>query len=174
MPFLAIRWWMRFYGVRTDDRDFKRARTMVIVISVLILIPILDSLARFLRPSNMPKVPIPGLGKHTSVPWPHGVDEFQAGEVLFVVGDEDAVVGFNQFSNTLSRDSAAVCFGCFDDEYGLSGQCDQVFVACDENAGLAALRKVKESLILGVTAADRASLGGINGFAIRKIIGQQL
>lgn len=39
VPFLTIRWWVRFHGIRTDDRDFRRARTTVIVISVLYVLP---------------------------------------------------------------------------------------------------------------------------------------
>jgi len=39
VPFLAIRWWLRFHGIRTDDHDFRRARTTVIVISALYTLP---------------------------------------------------------------------------------------------------------------------------------------
>ncbi len=47
VPFLTIRWWIKFYRIRTHDRDFRRARITVIVISVLVLIPIVSSLDRF-------------------------------------------------------------------------------------------------------------------------------
>lgn len=47
VPFLTIRWWIKFYRIRTDDRDFRRARITVIVISVLVLIPIVSALDRF-------------------------------------------------------------------------------------------------------------------------------
>jgi hypothetical protein len=47
VPFLSIRWWIRFHGIRTDDRDFRRARMIVIIVSVLIAIPILNSLVHF-------------------------------------------------------------------------------------------------------------------------------
>jgi hypothetical protein len=48
VPFMTIRWWIRFHAIRADDRDFNRARTTVIVISVLCLLPLLNSAARFL------------------------------------------------------------------------------------------------------------------------------
>jgi uncharacterized membrane protein YwzB len=48
VPFLAIRWWIKFRSIQTEDCDFKRARTTVIVMSVLVLIPIMMALARFL------------------------------------------------------------------------------------------------------------------------------
>ncbi len=48
VPFMTIRWWVKFYALRADDRDFKRARTTVIVISALCLLPLLNSTARFL------------------------------------------------------------------------------------------------------------------------------
>jgi hypothetical protein len=35
IPFMSVRWWVRFHAIRTDDRDFNRARTTVIVISAL-------------------------------------------------------------------------------------------------------------------------------------------
>jgi len=41
VPFMAIRWWIRFHSLRADDRDFRRARMTVIVISVLALLPLL-------------------------------------------------------------------------------------------------------------------------------------
>lgn len=47
VPFLAIRWWVKFHGIRTEDSDFRRARTTVIMISILILIPIVIAIARF-------------------------------------------------------------------------------------------------------------------------------
>jgi hypothetical protein len=40
VPFLAIRWFVRFHAIRSDDPDFKRARMTVIIVSGLILIPI--------------------------------------------------------------------------------------------------------------------------------------
>jgi hypothetical protein len=48
VPFLAIRWWIRFHSIRTEDSDFKRARLTVIVVSVLVLIPIATALVKFL------------------------------------------------------------------------------------------------------------------------------
>jgi len=48
VPVLAIRWWVKFGGIQADDSDFRRARITVIVISILIVIPIALSLARYL------------------------------------------------------------------------------------------------------------------------------
>jgi hypothetical protein len=48
VPFLAIRWWVRFGRIQADDSDFHRARINVIVVSVLIVIPIAISLAQHL------------------------------------------------------------------------------------------------------------------------------
>jgi hypothetical protein len=47
VPFMSIRWWIKFHAVRADDRDFKRARTTVLIISVLCLLPLLNSVACF-------------------------------------------------------------------------------------------------------------------------------
>jgi hypothetical protein len=41
VPFMAIRWWVRFHAIQTDDPDFKRARKTVIVVSVLSTLPLL-------------------------------------------------------------------------------------------------------------------------------------
>jgi hypothetical protein len=41
VPFMTIRWWVKFGAVRADDRDFKRARVTVIVVSILGPIPLL-------------------------------------------------------------------------------------------------------------------------------------
>ncbi len=41
VPFLAIRWWVKFHGLGAVDPDFKRARLTVIVVSVLCAIPLL-------------------------------------------------------------------------------------------------------------------------------------
>ena len=48
VPVLAIRWWVKFGRIQADDSDFRRARGTVIAISVLIVIPIALSLARYL------------------------------------------------------------------------------------------------------------------------------
>jgi hypothetical protein len=42
VPFMTIRWWVKFHAIRCDDRDFKRARTTVIVITVLCLLPLIN------------------------------------------------------------------------------------------------------------------------------------
>jgi hypothetical protein len=44
VPFMAIRWWVRFRAIRADDSDFKRAKTTVIVVSVLGTLPLLQFL----------------------------------------------------------------------------------------------------------------------------------
>ena len=48
VPFLAMRWWVKFGRIRADDSDFRRARITVIVISALIVIPIALSIAQHL------------------------------------------------------------------------------------------------------------------------------
>ena len=44
VPFMTIRWWVRFHAIRADDSDFRRARTTVIVVSVLCSLPLLQLL----------------------------------------------------------------------------------------------------------------------------------
>jgi hypothetical protein len=44
VPFMAIRWWVKFHAIRADDSDFRRARTTVIVVSVLGSLPLLQFL----------------------------------------------------------------------------------------------------------------------------------
>ncbi len=39
IPFLSIRWWVKYANVELSDSDTRRARTTVVVISVLILLP---------------------------------------------------------------------------------------------------------------------------------------
>jgi hypothetical protein len=46
VPFMTIRWWIRFDAIRADDHDFKRARITVVIISALYLLPLLNSAAR--------------------------------------------------------------------------------------------------------------------------------
>ena len=41
VPFLAIRWWVRFRGIRESDPDFKRARITVTVVSALCVFPLI-------------------------------------------------------------------------------------------------------------------------------------
>jgi hypothetical protein len=40
VPSLAIRWWVRFHEIETDDPDFRRAKRTVIVISALSALPL--------------------------------------------------------------------------------------------------------------------------------------
>lgn len=47
VPFVTIRWWVKFGAIRADDRDLKRARTTVIVVSVLGPLPLLIRLMTF-------------------------------------------------------------------------------------------------------------------------------
>jgi hypothetical protein len=49
VPFMTIRWWVKFHAIRADDSDFKRARITVIVVSVLGVLPLL---LRILTPIN--------------------------------------------------------------------------------------------------------------------------
>jgi len=53
VPFLAIRWWVKFHRIRTEDRDFRRARITVIIISILIPIPIVHAVVRLCRPDKL-------------------------------------------------------------------------------------------------------------------------
>jgi len=48
VPFLSIRWWVRFHSIREDDPDFKRARTTVIVVSIVGTLPLLNYIASLL------------------------------------------------------------------------------------------------------------------------------
>jgi hypothetical protein len=48
VPFMTIRWWLKFHAIRSDDRDFTRARTTVIVISALCLLPLINLAASHL------------------------------------------------------------------------------------------------------------------------------
>ena len=41
VPFMTVRWWIKFGALIADDRDFKRARTTVIVVSILGTLPLL-------------------------------------------------------------------------------------------------------------------------------------
>lgn len=45
VPFMTIRWWIKFHAVRSDDRDFRRAKMTVIVVSVLGSLPLVVRLA---------------------------------------------------------------------------------------------------------------------------------
>jgi hypothetical protein len=41
VPFMAIRWWIKFHAIRADDPDFRRAKTTVIIVSALVTLPLL-------------------------------------------------------------------------------------------------------------------------------------
>jgi len=41
VPFMTVRWWIKFGALIADDRDFNRARTTVIVVSILGPLPLL-------------------------------------------------------------------------------------------------------------------------------------
>jgi hypothetical protein len=41
VPFMAIRWWIKFPAIRADDPDFRRAKTTVIIVSALVTLPLL-------------------------------------------------------------------------------------------------------------------------------------
>ena len=40
VPFMTIRWWIKFHAVHADDRDFRRAKMTVIAVSVLGSLPL--------------------------------------------------------------------------------------------------------------------------------------
>jgi hypothetical protein len=42
---MTIRWWVKFGAIHADDQDLKRARTTVIVVSVLGPLPLLIRIA---------------------------------------------------------------------------------------------------------------------------------
>jgi hypothetical protein len=44
VPFMTIRWWVRFHAIRADDSDFRRARTTAIVVGALCTLPWLQFL----------------------------------------------------------------------------------------------------------------------------------
>lgn len=39
VPFMSIRWWYRFYGLKAEDSDLNKAKITVIIISALCLLP---------------------------------------------------------------------------------------------------------------------------------------
>ena len=41
IPFLVIRWWVKFGRIKTDDGDFIRGKRIVMIISVLAVFPII-------------------------------------------------------------------------------------------------------------------------------------
>jgi hypothetical protein len=45
VPFMAIRWWIRFHGIQADDPDFRRAKITVIAVSALGALPLLVFIA---------------------------------------------------------------------------------------------------------------------------------
>lgn len=45
VPFMTLRWWIKFHAVRADDRDFRRAKMTVIAVSVLGSLPLVARLA---------------------------------------------------------------------------------------------------------------------------------
>lgn len=49
VPCLVIRWWVKYYFIRSDDRDFRHAKTTVIVISILATPLLARTLASLLK-----------------------------------------------------------------------------------------------------------------------------
>ena len=47
-PIMAIRWWIRFGRIKTDDPDFKRAKRTAAVVGVLVVLPFVWSLINFI------------------------------------------------------------------------------------------------------------------------------
>jgi hypothetical protein len=45
VPFMTIRWWVKFGAIHVDDRDFKRAKGTVIVVTILGSFPLLFLIA---------------------------------------------------------------------------------------------------------------------------------
>jgi hypothetical protein len=45
VPFMTIRWWVKFGAIKADDRDFKRAKGTVIVVTILGSFPLLFLIA---------------------------------------------------------------------------------------------------------------------------------
>ena len=45
IPFMSIRWWIKFHNLRSDERDFKRGKVTVIIVSTLGSITLLLFLA---------------------------------------------------------------------------------------------------------------------------------
>jgi hypothetical protein len=41
IPFMSVRWWIKFHDLRPDDREFNRGKSAVILISALSLIPMI-------------------------------------------------------------------------------------------------------------------------------------
>ncbi len=46
IPFMVIRWWIRFGKIRTADVDFRRAKQSVIVVSIVATLGLLSFLNR--------------------------------------------------------------------------------------------------------------------------------
>ncbi|MFY9855379.1 MAG: hypothetical protein WAK26_16025 [Terracidiphilus sp.] len=44
-PVMALRWWMKFRRIATDDREFGRARRTVIIVGALVTLLLLNQLA---------------------------------------------------------------------------------------------------------------------------------
>ncbi|AEU39016.1 hypothetical protein [Granulicella mallensis] len=42
IPAMAIRWWIRFGSIKTDDPDFVRAKRIAIIIGILTLLDLVD------------------------------------------------------------------------------------------------------------------------------------
>ncbi len=45
VPFMTIRWWVKFGAIHADDRDFERARSTLFVVSILGPLPLLFLIA---------------------------------------------------------------------------------------------------------------------------------
>ncbi len=46
-PAMAIRWWVRFGRIKTDDREFGSAKRTVIIVGALVSLLLLNQLANF-------------------------------------------------------------------------------------------------------------------------------
>jgi hypothetical protein len=46
-PVMAVRWWVRFGRIKTEDREFGRAKMTVIIVGALVSLLTLNQLANF-------------------------------------------------------------------------------------------------------------------------------
>jgi hypothetical protein len=49
IPVMVVRWWIKFGSIKTDDRDFARAKRAAIVVSVIAALLVIDSAIKIAR-----------------------------------------------------------------------------------------------------------------------------
>ena len=47
IPFMAVRWWIRFGAIKTTDPDFAKAKKTVVIVSVVAAIALLSAIPAF-------------------------------------------------------------------------------------------------------------------------------